>query len=35
MRLEEISENLKRVISAIRELIDEGKTEHLKEDSRG
>jgi hypothetical protein len=35
MRLEEILENLKRVISAIRGLIDKGETKHLKADSRG
>ena len=35
MRLEEISENSKRVISAMRSLIDRGETEHLKKDSSG
>ena len=35
MRLEEISKNSKRVISAMRSLIDGGETEHLKKDSRG
>lgn len=35
MRLEGISENSKRIISAMRNLIDRGETKHLKEDLSG
>lgn len=35
MRLEEISEDSKRIISAMRSLIDRGETAHRKENSSG